>query len=341
MKIQKNYNQKLNTLIQPKKNLKNTAFQGLSCQIGNHILDTAFFRGMDTMSAASKLIKKQFPRGTNVLHLAGSNGEEALTNAMLMNDSRFKILSMDINHTAYDLAKSHVHSVYSGGFDSFLLKPSSELHPKLAELKSKFERHFDPIPAPQMSFNNTLSYIKNLFGPGFEERFFKANKEGQKLVEFRHPRESNILDIDSFDPKMEVGAMYVRNTFYHFSNNNVMEVVIDGAKKNDLSINNLERAIKKKYERLQRGGLLTLGSNIKEHIYIADKNTTAPVSKFCETKYYKGLTAEQKAASADITFYKISPLADLLLKNSRFRPLFFDQLDGSSDIIIPTIWQKL
>lgn len=341
MKIYNIPNTQFNT---PKvvKTSQKPAFTGLLCTVaGNQIFDTGFFRGPKTMYAAADFCKMQFPHGTNILHLGGSNAEEAFSNAMLLDDPKYKIHSLDINPIAYHLAKNNVHSVFSHFFDSFLLRNSAELNPVQKMFKSKFEKYFEPTYPPSSRFNNSETYMKMASSPGFVERYFSANSKGQALVELVRPEESDIMNIDKFRPNLKVGVMYARNLFYYPSKNNVLEVIIKGEKKNTLSLHALERAINNAHKRIENRGFLVLGDSSKEHLYIAEEGISEPVKKFSEINMLVSSRIKDNEEIQNLSFYETSPLEKMLSKDNKFRPVFWDAIDEVPGMRVPMIWQKM
>ena len=54
----------------------------------NNYSDTCFYRDADTLDCAATLLEKTFPKGTDILDFASSNGEEAISLYSLIDKSR-------------------------------------------------------------------------------------------------------------------------------------------------------------------------------------------------------------------------------------------------------------
>lgn len=320
-------------------NSQKTSFKSLSCQNGKHVLDTAFFRGMKTMNEAVKLTINANPKGSCSVHCGGSVGQEAFTEGMLINNPNHKIFSLDIDTYIFDLIKKNMHSVFNSWSDDFLLSKYEDLNEEKQLYKKLFEKYFDRIFAPDKPINGSNYYKEISKRPGFEERYYEANKEGLKLVEFSPPDESNILDIYKFKPEAKIKTIYARNVFFNLSGNNSIDVIWNGAPKREVNMEPLEEAASKLHSRLEDNGYLVLGNSAKEHLYIAEEGFCGPVQKLSELRYYQKLNDQQKLLTKDIAFYRTNPLRKILTKN--FKPVFWDKIDESPDISVPTIWQKI
>lgn len=317
------------------------SFTSISRFHDGHVLDTGFFRGLKTLKRSKDEIRKQFPQGTTIIHAAGSVGQEAISNAILFENSLYKFISLDIDTDAIKLARQRIHAVFNLGFDSFLIEKEFKLSPEHKNLYRKFRKYFDEIDTPPINLNNSESYKNFSDYECFEEKFFKLKDEYKNIVEFPNASYGDILDIDKFSPGEKVGAIYCRNALYHMTKNNCTEHILNGYEPNKINTDAIEQIVSKIHFKLEDNGFLILGNHAKEHLFILPKDSSnARGIKFINTSFYKQLEPYQKRKTKNLVFAAESPLEMALKLNGRFKPVFWDSIDGFPEIEMPTIWQK-
>lgn len=304
------------------------------CTVNGNILDTWFFRKLETLKAVKKHIHGAFPEGTTILHCAGSAGQEAYTDAMMLNNPMYKIISLDIDPEALELAKLNNHSIVPTAEDGFLIHNSKNLTPEQQNLQGIFKKFFKEIQKPEKPLNNRFYYK--------DEKFFKASDEINKRVEFANVDEGNVLDIDKFRPEEKVGAVYFRNGTYFLSKNNVLEVIHDTSDPNLVNIDALGKMVEKVHSRLEDNGIFVLGSNAKEHLYLAPEGTlNSSVTQLKDTSLYNNLDKYSREYIKNMAFYNKSPLETALEKDGKFAPVFWDSVDLFPEIKVATVWKKV
>lgn len=295
-------------------------------------LGTAFYRDLYTLLNASKLLKDTFPKGTDIMEFAASNGEEAISIHSLINDRnkvKYKIHCYDVSDKAIKLAKSNIHSVFSETPDDFLIEnmPKNVL---CREVSKCFYELMEEIPEPEFEINdiNYISFRRR--ESDFNVKYFKVKDKYFDNFKFEKGDIRNILEIM---PEKKVGAVFFRNAFYHLTNNHIFEPIYDEPTLNKIWFTNKEAVIEdivsKVYEKLLPGGIFVIGNDEKEHIYQADKYTPR------EDYYFDDSTDEYIRMS--------SPLEKALRKGGRFRPVAASRCYSShmGDFEVHTVWQKV
>ena len=69
---------KINSAMHSHSNINFKSYNMIDNNTGNSI-STNFYHDSEVLQKAVKIIEKEFPKGTNILVYAGSNGEEALS----------------------------------------------------------------------------------------------------------------------------------------------------------------------------------------------------------------------------------------------------------------------
>ena len=297
----------------------------------NNYSDTCFYRDADTLDCAATLLKKTFPKGTDILDFASSNGEEAISLYSLIDKSngKYKIYCFDTSDRAVELGKKGIYTVfYPMSYDYLLLPEFSMLDdPNTMEIKSKFYSVMEETKKPSYEIND-INYLCQLErSPYFKIKYYKLKDEHKDKIEIN---KGNINNIDKVLPNKKVGAVLFRNAMYIETGNSYA----NGFSFNeDLNINKkeiIEKIVDKVYEKLLPGGLFILGDIEKDHVYIADNHVNDKdkifVSDYC-------------------TFiYKNSPLWEALSKDGRFEPVLYKNVDApvilGKEQKVPTIWRK-
>jgi len=319
---------------------KRPSFGGFLCHdnIAHCTLDSSFFRENKALLTVIKHLEKKFPQGAEVLDYACSCGEEALSILALLKDkAKYKIKAFDISPIAIAHAKSGVHSVFSGFFDSFLIEKYSSFHGN--QLKEAFLSVMEPIPAPKISINNSKAYDKlKITTRPFEEKYFKVQDKYLNSIKYS---KGDIRTVNMIQSEKPVGAIFFRNAFYHICNNRIIEH-LRGDYFRELEIDTAKMAksvVDKVYQKLDKGGLFVLGEHFKDNIFLAGKNT--PRSRtipFKDCKFHlRGFPAGE-----EVLFYRKSPLVEALDEGERFSPIYYsDVFFGKHTLSCPTVWQKV
>lgn len=295
-------------------------------------LGTAFYRDLYTLLNASKLLKENFPKGTDIMEFAASNGEEAISIHSLVNDRnkvKYKIHCYDVSDKAIKLAKSNIHSIFTDTPDEFLIN-SKFKNPLYEEVSKCFNELMEEIPEPEIEINDKRFMRYRLKEKDFNVRYFKVQ---DKYVDNFKFEKGDIRDILEIMPEKKVGAVFFRNAFYHLTNNHIFESIYDKPTLDKIWHTNkeavIEDVVSKVYEKLLPGGIFVIGNDEKEHIYQADKYTSH------EDFYFDDVTDEYIRLS--------SPLEKALRKDGRFRPVVTSRCysSGMGDFKVHTVWQKV
>ena len=297
----------------------------------NNYSDTSFYRDIETLDCAATLLKKTFPKGTDILDFASSNGEEAISLYSLLDKSsgKYKIYCFDTSDRAVELGKKGIYTVfYPMSYDYLLLPDFSMINGSdTREIKSKFYSIMEETKKPGYEINdiNYISQIEKL--PDYKIRYYKLKDEYKNNIEIN---KGNINNIDKVLPNKKVGAVLFRNAMYIETGNLSAN---EFSFSEDLDINKKEiikKIVDKVYDKLLTGGLFILGDIEKDHIYIAD-NHVDDKDKIFIRNYCTSI-------------YKNSPLWEALSKDGRFEPVLYKNVD--SPVIlekgekVPTIWRK-
>lgn len=333
------------------------SFKSLKYQSGrNDFCDTSFYRDLPTLVASTQILHQEFPKGTDILDFASSNGEEAISLYTLLhnkNNAKYNIHCFDKSQNVIDIANNGVYTVYScGSDDAFLYKDFStnfmkdfikiylggikeEFSSKNKSIdslqylaKKQFNEIMEPIQKPSFEINDVdfINYMEQMFGTDFKLKHYKINDKYKDNFKFNV---GDIQDIDKILPDKKVGAVLFRNAFYILTDNYALNE-FDYVPENNVQLNKqkvIEGVVSKVYEKLSPGGLFILGDNQKDHIYLADDSLKENEKLFIYDYY------------AEV--YRKSPLESALEKDNRFKPVFKKTINTAlGEIEITTIWQK-
>ncbi len=293
---------------------------------------TSFYLDIPVLKKSVEIIEKEFPKGSDILIYAGSNGEEALSIKTLMkNPEKYNIFSMDIFKEAIDFAKRGIYGIHPLAEDGFLI--SEKQNAEEQKLSNIFHKNFTEIRKPKQNINNLSDFIYDIKFDDkelFSQKFFKPNDSLKRNIEFL---EGDILDVsklhlNSADNK--AGAIFFRNALYHITQNDLTGVLQYGLTPN-LELNKqqvLDNLIEKVHRKLKIGGIFVLGRHLQEHLYIADKSV--PLKDTVPVDNIRG-----------IRYMAYPPHIKALSKNGCFKPLYEDIIHGfGNNIKLPLIWQN-
>ena len=117
---------KINSAMHSHSNINFKSYNMIDNNTGNSI-STNFYHDSEVLQKAVKIIEKEFPKGTNILVYAGSNGEEALSlNTLLNNRQKYKIYSIDKSSKAIDFAHKGIYAIHPLADDGFLINLNTE-----------------------------------------------------------------------------------------------------------------------------------------------------------------------------------------------------------------------
>lgn len=294
----------------------------------NDFCDTSFYRDLYTLVNAGEILRETFPEGTDIIDLACSNGEEAISIYSLINDKEkiyYNIYGYDKNPKVIDLANKGVHTVYHpASHDNFLLRThqKNEVYKDVARC---FHEIMEETGKPNYEINDPsfMNFLKE--HPDFDIKYFKVKDEYKNNFKFDV---GDVNDLADLGPE-KVGAVFLRNAIYILTNNYALDELEIGSEETTINkeavINSL---VDKVYDKLLPGGIFVVGSNEKDHIYLADDFTPS-----CNTRFIDEYAAY---------IYKKSPLVSALEKNGRFEPVLYSQCNSSlGEIKVPTIWRKV
>ncbi len=320
---------KINSAMHSHSSINFKSYNMIDNNTGNSI-STNFYHDTEVLQKAVKIIEKEFPRGTNILVYAGSNGEEALSINTLL-DKRFKynIYSIDKSSKAIDFAHKGIYAIHPLADDGFLLNLNSEenkqflcriFHKNFQETKPSFPINNLSDPIYTIRFDNVDLYPQRYFIP--KESF----KENVSFIK------DDIKDIESFNNHQKAGAIFFRNAIYQLTDNNLSGVFKLGDRPN-LATNKRKiilELIDKIYNKLEMKGVFILGNHLQEHLYIADRTIPLEDTVLVDD-------------ARNIRFMKTHPVIEALKKNGRFKPLFEFLIPGlgNNTLKLPLIWQKI
>lgn len=294
------------------------------------LIDTAFYRDLETLTGFAELMKKTFPEGADIMDFACSMGQEAISIHTLVNhknNNKYKLYCYDVSDKAVKLADNNIHPVCSGAVDDFLInKPVDKQH---KDIIKRFYELMEEIPAPDFEINNEAFMRSIRQKRGFNEKYFKIKDEYKEDFKFEKGDIRNILAIQ---PQKQAGAVFFRNALYHITNNHIFDRIYDRETLDKIWNTNKEEVIldvvDKVYEKLLPGGFLVLGNDVKDQLYQADKYTPQDEIYFDDF-------------SDEYIRYK-SPLEKALRKDGRFKPVVSSKCETSEmgSFTVHTVWQK-
>lgn len=308
-------------------------------------LDSWFFRDYDTLKTASDEIKSSFPQGAEILDYACSNGEETISLKALLPDEKYKIIGFDTSESALKLANRGVYTVFSHWYDSFLL-PNSFPKKKEAHIKDSFYYIMEETfpEAQDRLINNKKCYfeIKKAL-PDFIEKFFCISPEQKTSIDIRR---GNINNLDKYRSNSPVGAVFFRNALYQMVGNDLNETIeqrkISSSSYDKKAI--INGFVDRLYSRLERGGVFVIGDHIKDHLFLADKQTPdEEIILFKDTPFFNPEEKLHRQASF-LRLFKESPLKTALEKDKRFKPIGFSKTclqTGGQKVKVATVWKIL
>lgn len=310
-------------------------------------LDSWFFRDYTTLKSAADEIKYSFPQGAEVLDYACSNGEETISLKALLPDEKYKIIGYDTSESALKLAKRGVYTVFSHWHDSFLLP---EAFPNRVEqqLKNGFYRIMEEtLPEPQdVLINNKKSYFNLKKGlPGFIESFFRITPDKKEEIDIRRGSIGNLAKYRSQTSK-PLGAVFFRNALYQICGNDLNET-LEQRKISQFSYDKkaiIANFVDDLYHKIDRGGIFVIGDHIKDHLFLADKNTPEKEKLFFKDCPFFNPKDSRHIKAAYVEVFKESPLKTELEKANRFTPIGYSTthlVAGGKKLTVPTIWKIL
>lgn len=320
------------------------------------LLDTSFFRGVSTLKVAIKHIADSFGSGATVFDAATSCGQEAWSIAML-SGGRYKIIGLDPDKDAINIARQGVHSVYSSAEDAFLIEEDlSKLTEEQIKLRQLFHHFFVETEEPKEPLNNSMQFLRSSFQHNFKLIHFRLRNNLAGLVDFREASEGDIFRINAVEPGKKVSAIFFRNAFYHLTDNRSPAEIIEDLFIEDLEAHKVNTAVlgqivDKIHSKLDNDGIFVVGDIGKEHLYPASKKLSVDSGiRLADTSVYKKFassigpvyfTQKNLDRAGNLTFSKVSPLQEALEKGGRFVPIHYDPLFNMPEIEVPTIWQKV
>ena len=216
---------KINSAMHSHSNINFKSYNMIDNNTGNSI-STNFYHDSEVLQKAVKIIEKEFPKGTNILVYAGSNGEEALSvNTLLGKRFKYNIYSIDKSSKAIDFAHKGIYAIHPLADDGFLLNLNAEenkqflcriFHKNFLETKPSFPINNLSDPIYTMRFDNIDLY---------PQRYFIPKESFMKNVSFI---KEDIKHIEAFNNHQKAGAIFFRNAIYQLTDNNLSGVFKHG-----------------------------------------------------------------------------------------------------------------
>ena len=321
---------KINSAMHSHSSINFKSYNMIDNNTGNSI-STNFYHDSEVLQKAVKIIEKEFPKGTNILVYAGSNGEEALSINTLF-DKRFKynIYSLDKSSKAIDFARKGIYAIHPLAEDGFLVNHNSENNKQF--LSKIFHTNFIETDKPSFPVNNVSDPIYTIRFDNIDlypQRYFIPKESFKENVSFI---KEDIKDIEAFNNHQKAGAIFFRNAIYQLTDNNLSGVFKHGDRPN-LETNKrkiIQELVDKIYNKLEMNGIFILGNHLQEHLYIADRTIPLEDTVLVDD-------------ARNIRFMKTHPVIEALKKNGRFKPLFEFLIPGlgNNTLKLPLIWQKI
>jgi len=311
---------------------------------------TSFFRNIETLEFTTNYIKENFPNGTQIADFGCSNGEEAYSLMMLLNDNnqekKYKITGYDLSPKVIEKAKygpfvikyrepeglinsefeyknsnkKHLRTLFfdcfeniRGDFFHYRIKTGDE---KI--IKDKIAKEKDLKKLIQLKCFNQIIHNRGDYkeGKAYLPKFEFINKS----IEFKLGDINNLSK--SVKANGKTGVIIFKNAWYHIS----------GSKKtyeiDQLNWQGVESAIKQAHEVLPKGGLFVVGNLANDHLF--------------ENQHQR--TIIQNGESIKVC--DNTPFANSLKKQG-FKPIFYEQiLDQYENVdktkpYLPSVWQKI
>lgn len=314
------------------------------------IHETAFFRDLDTMQFAAHYITKNFSNGTNIADFACSNGEEAYTLLMLLNqnnkDKKYKITGFDISPTVLEKAQTgpfRVEPKYQNT-EGFILSNPEFCDEYERPLRQVFHECFSRVPEQYFTYrfqNGSVQSIEDKIsqerdlnkllelkcfreivadsGFSFYNAFIPKKDFVENSFDVKQGDISDISDLIKADGK--TGVVFFKNAWYHILGS---KLTYDTSR---LNMDGADRIIKSVHRILPENGIFVVGSLINDHLFHNQKGNL---------KIQNGI---------EIEAYESSPFHDLLRQNG-FKPIFYEKIKNIADktyqtkVHLPSVWKK-
>ena len=321
---------KINSAMHSHSSINFKSYNMIDNNTGNSI-STNFYHDSEVLQKAVKIIENEFPKGTNILVYAGSNGEEALSiNTLFEKRFKYNIYSLDKSGKAIDFARKGIYAIHPLAEDGFLVNHNSENNKQF--LSKIFHTNFIETDKPSFPVNNVSDPIYTIRFDNIDlypQRYFIPKESFKENVSFI---KEDIKDIETFNNHQKAGAIFFRNAIYQLTDNNLSGVFKHGDSPN-LKTNKrkiIQELIDKIYNKLEMNGIFILGNHLQEHLYIADRTIPLEDTVLVDD-------------ARNIRFMKTHPVIEALKKNGRFKPLFEFLIPGlgNNTLKLPLIWQKI
>ena len=321
---------KINSAMHSHSSINFKSYNMIDNNTGNSI-STNFYHDSEVLQKSVKIIENEFPKGTNILVYAGSNGEEALSiNTLFEKRFKYNIYSIDKSSKAIDFARKGIYAIHPLADDGFLVNHNSENNKQF--LSKIFHTNFIETDKPSFPVNNVSDPIYTIRFDNIDlypQRYFIPRESCKENVSFI---KGDIKDIEAFNNHQKEGAIFFRNAIYQLTDNNLSGVFKYGDRPN-LETNKrkiIQELFDKIYNKLEMNGIFILGNHLQEHLYIADR--TIPLEDTVLVDKVR-----------NIRFMKTHPVIEALKKNGRFKSLFEFLIPGlgNNTLKLPLIWQKI
>jgi hypothetical protein len=242
---------------------------------------TTFNRDASTLRAACRhTIFHNIHDGTNILDYASSNGKEAVSIlAHLGSDfarEKIKIHGYDLRGDKVEIANKGVFFVSGDDEEEDYLIDDEKFGDDPKYLKREFKQNFNKLTEETEKPDYELMDADESAGVNEASaiKYFKIKDQYRDKLKFER---GDINDIEAVLPGEPVGAVFFCNAFYHLLGNYITpQTHEEFIKHNDFSVNKQETADKivdKIHRRLDKGGILVLGSAAADNFVLADKFT--------------------------------------------------------------------
>lgn len=311
---------------------------------------TAFFRNLETLEFVTDYANKKFPKGTNIADFGCSNGEEAYSLMMLLNnknnDKKYKITGFDLSPKVVELAKSGPFEIKYRDAEGVI---DSEFEYKSSDKKYLRTLFFDCFENVRADF---LNYRPKDGDEELLNEKIKNEKDLKKLLQLKcfnqiiHNQhdytqgKTYVPKIDFIDKSIDfrlgdvnelsksvksdgkTGIIVFKNAWYHISGSQ------ETYDMDQLNWQGVENVIKQAHEALPKGGLFVVGNLENDHLFENQPLRTI------------------KQNGENIKVCDDTPLA-ASLKQQGFKPVFYEQIKdkfGGSckrNPYLPSVWQKV
>lgn len=307
----------------PRKNIRFTSGSSISTVTTNGIKSvynhkTSFFRNLPTIKFLCDYLKVYFPEGVHIANFASSEGEEIRSIAMILDNDRYKITGFDIIKKVINQAKKGLYCVPVQKQSSNSIKiDSPDFQLSMGELNN--EKYKTALIKYVSKFNDffDLVYHKPVTKKSLEYDHFKCyrakdEKFQNKIMGFE------VGDICNFDKKnlkeLNTGIFIFKNAWYHLS-------------LQDESMKNIEMVVQNIHDVLPKNGLLVCGSLFTDHF-----STREIIERYLNDPRF--IKKESTFVINNSKFHEI-------LKNTGFKPVFYDTFDNNNPLKLPSVWKKV